>query len=106
MLMVEVNALKIAVKTDSLKVGYKDSQRPSGTLVAWVPTALRDALLEDKYIYYYDSDSDKEIQLLEVILLEVHAMLIFHGQFLFDLEAQIDLLRQLSKVGSYNVIKS
>ena len=64
MLMVEVNTLKIAVKTDSLKVGYKDFQRPSGTLVAWVPTALRDALLEDKYIYYYDSDSDKEIQLL------------------------------------------
>ena len=45
MLMVEVNTLKIPVKTDSLKVGYKDSQRPSGTLVAWVPTALRDALL-------------------------------------------------------------
>ena len=64
MLMVEVNALKIAVKTDSLKVGFKDLRRPTGPLVAWVPTALRDVLLEDKYVYYYDSNSDKEIQLL------------------------------------------
>jgi hypothetical protein len=64
MLMVEVKAFKIAIRKDSLKVGYQNPRRPAGPLVAWVSTALRTVLMEDKYVYYYDSNSDKEIQLL------------------------------------------
>ena len=64
MLMVEVKAFKIAIQRDSLKVGYQNTRNPAGPLIAWIPPSLRTVLMEDKYVYYYDSATESEIQLL------------------------------------------